>query len=35
MINLPYVVDIKFYDKYCGVSNNNNLKKDVLHSLYL
>jgi ATP-dependent Lon protease len=34
MINLPYVVDIKFYDKYCGVSNNT-MRKDVLHSLYL
>jgi ATP-dependent Lon protease len=34
MINLPYVVDIKFYDKYCGISNNS-MRKDVLHSLYL
>jgi ATP-dependent Lon protease len=34
MINLPYVVDIKFYDKYCGVSNNS-MRKDILHSLYL
>ena len=34
MINLPYVVDIKFYDKYCAVSNNS-MRKDVLHSLYL
>lgn len=34
IIKLPYNVDIKFYDKYCGVSNNT-MRKDVLHSLYL
>ena len=34
MINIPFDIDIKFYDKYCGVSNNT-MRKDVLHSLYL
>ena len=34
MINIPFDIDIKFYDKYCGVSNNS-MRKDVLHSLYL
>ena len=34
MISLPYVIDIKFYDKYGGITNNS-MKKDVLHSLYL
>jgi ATP-dependent Lon protease len=33
-INIPYEIDIKFYDKYCGVSNNC-MRKDLLHSLYL
>lgn len=34
MINIPFDIDIKFYDKYCGASNNT-MRKDVLHSLYL
>ena len=33
IVNIPYELNIPFYDKYCG--KNVNIKKDVLHSLYL
>ena len=34
LINIPYEVDMKFYDKYCG-NTNNAIRKDILHSLYI
>ena len=34
LINIPYEVDMKFYDKYCGTTNNI-IKRDILHSLYI
>ena len=34
LIKIPYEIDVKFYDKYCGVSNNC-MRRDLLHSLYL
>jgi ATP-dependent Lon protease len=34
LINIPYEIDIKFYDKYCGVCDNG-MRKDILHSIYL
>ena len=34
LINIPYEVDMKFYDKYCG-NTNNYIRKDILHSLYI
>ena len=33
LINIPYAIDAKFYDKYCG--NSNTMRKDILHSLYI
>ena len=34
LINIPYEIDVKFYDKYCG-NYNNTIRKDILHSLYI
>ena len=31
-INIPYEINIKFYDKYCGI---NTVRKEILHSLYM
>ena len=33
IVNIPYELNIPFYDKYCG--KNLTIRKDVLHSLYL
>jgi ATP-dependent Lon protease len=33
IVNIPYELNIPFYDKYCG--KNVSIRKDVLHSLYL
>jgi ATP-dependent Lon protease len=34
-ITLPYEMDVKFYDKYCGTTcGSHSMRKDVLHSLY-
>ena len=33
LINIPFVIDVKFYDKYCG-NTNNTIRRDILHSLY-
>jgi len=33
LINIPFVIDTKFYDKYCG-NTNNTIRRDILHSLY-
>jgi ATP-dependent Lon protease len=32
LINIPFVIDVKFYNKYCG--NTNTIRRDILHSLY-
>ena len=34
IITIPYEIDMKFYDKYCG-NTNNVIRKDILHSLYI
>lgn len=31
-INIPHEINIKFYDKYCGI---NTVRKEILHSLYM
>jgi len=33
-IDIPYEINTKFYDKYCG-NNNNIIRKDILHSIYM
>jgi len=33
-ITLPYEMDVKYYDKYCGNGSAYSMRKDVLHSLY-
>lgn len=32
-INIPYEINIKFYDKYCGI--NTATRKEIYHSLYM
>jgi ATP-dependent Lon protease len=32
-INIPYKINIKFYDKYCGI--NTTTRKEIYHSLYM
>jgi ATP-dependent Lon protease len=32
-IDIPYKINTKFYDKYGG--NNNLIRKDILHSIYM
>ena len=32
LINIPFVIDVKFYNKYCG--NTNTIRREILHSLY-
>ena len=34
LINIPYELNTKFYDKYGG-NNNNIIRKDILHSIYM
>ena len=31
---LPYDINVKFYDKYCGSADTHNIRRDVIHSLY-
>ena len=33
LINIPYKINTQFYDKYGG--NNNIIRKDILHSIYM
>ena len=31
-INIPHEINVKFYDKYCGINTS---RKEILHSLYI
>ena len=31
-INIPHEINVKFYDKYCGINTS---RKEILHSLYM